>query len=151
MEMKREMNLARRLQVLAACPVLSGAPPEDLRLLAEMALCVRPARGEILFSAGDLADGVYVVASGRLGVLPAGEPEPTRMLGPVELLGEYGMAIDAVRTATVRAEEDSELLFVDYFRFRAYLLRCPESLFLLFQTAARRLFDLEHTRMAGET
>lgn len=147
METKPEMNLARRQQLLADCPVLSGAPAEDLRLLAEMALCVRLARGEILFCAGDFADGVYILASGRLGVLPAGGETVVRFLDRGDLLGEYGMAANASRTATVRAEEDSELLFVEYPRFRAFLIRCPESLFLLFQTAARRLFEMEHARI----
>lgn len=147
--MKHEMSVDRRLEVLASCPVLRGAPPGDLRLLAEMALSIRLARGDVLFSAGDSADGVYVVASGRLGILPRGGPGVVRAAGPGELLGEYGMVVESSRTATVRAEDDAELLFVDYARFRAFLLRCPESLFLLFRTAARRLAERESALPAG--
>lgn len=148
--MNHEMSVTRRVDALALCPVLRGAPRNDLRLLGEMTLALRVSRGATLFSEGETADGVYVIVSGRMGVLPPGRSSPTRVLGPGELLGEYGMAANTGRTATVRAEEDAELLFVDYPRFRAFLIQCPESLYLIFQTAARRLAEAERRGVGDE-
>jgi CRP-like cAMP-binding protein len=142
--MNNELSVAQRLDVLASCPVFHGAPHGDLRLLAEMALTVRLSKDQTLFEAGEHADGIYVIASGRLGVMTPGRSEIVRELGPGDLLGEYGMVVDAaVRTATVRTVKATELFFVDYPRFRAFLIQCPQSLFILFQTAARRLTELE--------
>lgn len=146
--MKNELSVAQRLDVLASCQVLKGAPRSDLRLLAEMALRARARKGEDLFEAGDPADGVYVVATGLLGVIPPGHADMVRELGPGELLGEYGLALDSRRTATARALDDTDLLFIDYRRFRAFLVQRPESLFVLFQTAVLRLSELEEKNKA---
>ncbi len=86
------------------------------------------------------------MADGKLGIFldPAGKP--VRILGPGELLGEYGMFIGLFRTATVRADSSAVLLSLDYQRFRAFLLQFPQSALVLMKIAVQRLVAAESAR-----
>jgi predicted acylesterase/phospholipase RssA/CRP-like cAMP-binding protein len=69
--------------------------------------------GEILFRDGEPGDALYVVISGRIRVLSAGQDgraEATAEVGRGELLGEMGVLTGAVRIATAKAIRDSELV-----------------------------------------
>lgn len=74
---------------------------------------------------------------------PAGHDQPVRTLGPGDLMGEYGMFVENVRTAAVRAQSDAALLSLDYNHFRAFLLHCPQATLALLQTAVGRLVEAE--------
>ena len=66
--------------------------------------------------AGDAPDDLYVVDSGRLGVVVADPPAgaaPPPDLGPGDLFGEIGLLRDIPRTATVTAATDVELTVID--------------------------------------
>ena len=69
--------------------------------------------GETLFAAGDTADTLYLLRSGRLGVFRQEDDQPSQMLGvvrPGEPVGEMAMLAGTKHTATVTALRDSELL-----------------------------------------
>ena len=53
------------------------------------------------------------------------------------------MVANKQRLATIRALTDTVLLSLDYERFRAFLLRFPEALFVLFETAVERLIEIQ--------
>ncbi len=143
------LGAADRLRALGACPVFARLPAEHLGVLAEMLGTERLAPGEVLFECGEAADRVFVVAAGSLGVFLPGRAEPVRALGPGELLGEYAMFANLVRTATVRAGSEAVLLSLDYRRFRAFLLRFPESALVLLGTAVERLVEAEARAGSG--
>ena len=70
--------------------------------------------GQTIFKAGDAADGLYIVGSGRIGVFfPSNSThnEPDIVLEKTQILGEMGV-IDTARMATARAIEDCTLVFV---------------------------------------
>ena len=140
------LTAAQRMQAISVCPVFSGVPARDLGVLAEMMQTERLRADELLFEQGEPSDRVYVVVSGTLaGILP-GRTEPVRRLGAGDLLGEYGMFADLVRTATVKAETEAVLLSLDYRRFRAFLSEFPESMFVLMSWAVHRLTALEREK-----
>ena len=137
------MKAAERISLLATCPVFTGAPPTELALLAEMMEFEYLHAGEILCAAGESADRVYIVASGRLSVVLPGSQTAVSQLGPAELLGEYGMFSNHARTATVQADMETILLSLDYIRFRAFLLRYPTATLVLLRTTVERLVRAE--------
>ena len=64
--------------------------------------------GEVLFEAGDPADGAYIVLAGRLTVeSPAGVT--LAQVGRGAVVGEFGLLEGRARAATVRARRDSNL------------------------------------------
>ncbi|WP_309628988.1 patatin-like phospholipase family protein [Brevundimonas sp.] len=69
--------------------------------------------GELLFSAGDEPDSLYLVRSGRLGVFRQDEDQPPQFLGvikPGEPVGEMALIAGAPHSASVVALRDSEIL-----------------------------------------
>lgn len=69
--------------------------------------------GELLFSAGDEPDSLYLVRSGRLGVFRQDDDQPPQFLGvikPGEPVGEMALIAGTRHTASVVALRDSEIL-----------------------------------------
>jgi CRP-like cAMP-binding protein len=136
-----------RLRAVGACPLFAGVPFTEQRLLAEMMRTERLRAGEALCHAGEPADSVYVIVAGTLQVYLPDAPEPLCSLSAGDLVGEYGLFAQLVRTATVRASTDAVLVSLDYPRFRAFLLRFPEATLALLKTTVARLLEAE--RRAG--
>lgn len=69
--------------------------------------------GEPLFAAGDEADSLYLLRSGRLGVFHRAEGQPPQFLGvirPGEPVGEMALIAGTPHSADVVALRDSEIL-----------------------------------------
>jgi predicted acylesterase/phospholipase RssA/CRP-like cAMP-binding protein len=73
-------------------------------------------RGDIVMLQGDPADGMYLVASGRLQVILESDngdtPSIISEVGPGHVVGEMALLTDGPRTATVVARRDSHILFM---------------------------------------
>jgi CRP-like cAMP-binding protein len=137
------MNAVQRAHVLSHSRVFAAVPRGDLAVLAEMMRIERFPAGSTVVEAGEAADRVYVVAEGSLSVFVRGSEQSVRQLRMGDVLGEYGMVASAVRTATVKADDEAVCLSLDYERFREYLVRFPEALWVLFEGAAKRLVEAE--------
>ena len=147
------LTTEQKRAALRACAVFGGMPGDEVGVLAEMMTTESLRPGETLFEAGEPSDRVFVVVTGRLEVFVGqlgqpGRAEAVRTLGPGDLLGEYGMFLGNVRTATIRAAASGPalLLGLDYQRFRSFLLVAPEATLVLLETAVRRLVELERDR-----
>jgi CRP-like cAMP-binding protein len=123
--------------------VFADVPRGDLAMLAELMRTETFGQGALVMEAGEVAECVYVVAEGGLSVYLSGADDPIRTLRPGDVLGEYGILAGSVRSATVRADEPSVLLSLEYERFREYLLRFPTALWVIFEDAVRRLLAAE--------
>ena len=81
--------------------------------------------GDIIFSKGDLADGLYVLLSGKANVyLPATNHTPKttlKKLSPGEYFGEYALFDGEPRSASVGAVTHIETLFLPTAAFAALL------------------------------
>ena len=86
---------------------------------------VRLAAQEWLFRAGDPADRLYFVVSGRLRVVVErdGEPRVARQVGPGAAIGELAILTDSPRSASVQAVRDTELLALGGEEFLTLLAR----------------------------
>ena len=104
-------ELAPKVELLERLGVFDGAPRQQLETLAAALQEVAVPAGTAVVTEGDQADAFYVVRSGTLAVLSAGERggEPARVntLGPGDYFGEIGLLERIPRTATVRAERDA--------------------------------------------
>ncbi|MFT3974321.1 MAG: FAD-dependent oxidoreductase [Amaricoccus sp.] len=94
--------------VLGRSTVQTGnKPPEGTKYLRYRA-------GDRVFEEGNRADGFYVVKSGRFELTwRDAEGKANRLeIGPDGHFGERALLVEGLRTGTVRAIEDSEVLFV---------------------------------------
>src|SRR5258708_36474450 len=94
------------------CADLAEVDPATLEALAAGAVHFSLPAGSLLFESGSTPDGVYLVASGRLGVKTLGISRLTAEIERSELVGETAWLLKEQRSATVLALRDSELLLL---------------------------------------
>ncbi len=102
--------------LLRATTLLKELQEEDLLRLATRAVTRRFRRGQVVFTEGETADTLLVVASGRLKVLTKaddGRDHVLNIVGPRETLGELNIVEGGTRSAGVEALEPSTALVLD--------------------------------------
>ncbi|HEV7359405.1 MAG TPA: patatin-like phospholipase family protein [Steroidobacteraceae bacterium] len=105
-------EMQRAIDWLRDCADLAGVDPVSLESLAAAAVYFSLPAGHLLFEAGSNPDGVYLLASGRLGVKTHLKAGLTAEIERGELVGEAGWLLGTQRSATVVALRDSELLLI---------------------------------------
>ncbi|HET6586045.1 MAG TPA: Npt1/Npt2 family nucleotide transporter [Nannocystaceae bacterium] len=109
----KELHMPSTLEkvlVLKSAPLFSRVPAEDLASLARMAESRIYSPGQTIVTEGELGDELYLVVYGRVTVARGGQRMTT--LGPGESFGEISVLDEGPRTATVTAEEQSEVLAI---------------------------------------
>ncbi|WP_051257263.1 patatin-like phospholipase family protein [Brevundimonas aveniformis] len=87
--------------------------------------------GEVLFQAGDPADTLYLVRSGRLGVFRREDGKDTDFVGVVtsgQPVGEMSLVAGTAHTSTVVALRDTEILALPRDAFFAAARKTPDIL-----------------------
>ena len=131
---------ARRVRLLKKSEVFAEIEERELALLATMFDRRALAAGEILCRAGEEANEVYVVAAGGIAVRGSNGKATVATAGPGTVIGEYGLvAPDARRTATLRATAPTEVLSLDYPRFRQFVLAFPQCALAMLGVTVERL------------
>lgn len=129
-----------RLLMLKHCRIFAAVPLEDLRVVAEQLRDEAYVAGEEVFCRGDVADRMYLVLSGRIGiVLDAEGRHVASTLGEGEAFGEMGLFDRQPRSATARVLEDAELLSLDREKLHDLLLSYPHIALGLLQGMSLRL------------
>lgn len=129
---------------LQRAPIFSDLDSTSLGAVeAQLSLQVLPG-GTPLFRQGDVADSVYVVASGCLGVFrhqeEGGTEEPTLLaeITPGNIVGEMSLLSHTQRTRSVAALRDSEVWRLGKDSFETLTMRHPEVLPSMMRTLAIR-------------
>ena len=144
-------DMRRAIDCLRDCADLAEVDTATLEALADGAVHFSLPAGNLLFESGSTPDGVYLVASGRLGVKTPGNARLTAEIGRSELVGEAGWLLKEQRSATVFALRDSELLLVPNALLDATAAHSTHFSLALARLCARRLRrsnrqDLGHKR-----
>jgi CRP-like cAMP-binding protein len=136
-----QAEISARMRVLQRSAVFESVAAADLRILATLFQRLELADGEVLCRAGERADSVFAVASGEIDVYLPDTGSPVARRHPGDIVGEYGMFLSAVRSATLRAAGPSSVLRLDYEHFKRFLLAFPQSMFTLLGELVRRSQD----------
>jgi CRP-like cAMP-binding protein len=96
--------------------------------------------GEVLFTAGDAADGGYIIQEGALRlVLPGADPaDADIVVGPGTLLGELALVTETKRPVTATAIEPSTVMRISRSLFRKVLEGFPDAARLMRDRVAAR-------------
>jgi NTE family protein len=132
-------EMRRAIDCLRDCADLAGVDPATLEALAAGAVHFSLPAGSVLFESGTTPDGVYLLASGRLGVKTPGNTRLTAEIERSELVGEAGWLLKVERSATVFALRDSELLLVPVRVLDAVAAQSTDFSLALARLCARRL------------
>jgi NTE family protein len=132
-------EMRRAIDCLRDCADLAEVDSATLEALAAGAVHFSLPAGSLLFESGSTPDGVYLVASGRLGVKTPGNARLTAEIERSELVGEAGWLLKEQRSATVVALRDSELLLVPNALLDAVAAQSTHFSLALARLCARRL------------
>ena len=134
------------LVVLRNVPLFSGLEESELERLARVAGRRRVGRGEQGVRAGETADALLIMLTGRAKVTHFDEEGREVILawvGPGEFFGEMGLIDDSPRSANVIAVENCELMVLGKQEFQ----RCMQDNFQvaqkLMQILVRRLREAD--------
>jgi NTE family protein len=105
-------EMRRAIDCLRDCAELAEVDTATLEALAAGAVHFSLPAGSLLFESDSTPDGVYLVASGRLGVKTPGSTRLTAEIERGELVGEAGWLLNEQRSAAVVALRDSEMLLL---------------------------------------
>lgn len=98
------------------------------------------AAGEIVFKRGDISDGGYVIASGRIALYEGDTAAaPALLAGPGVLIGELALISVTERPASAIAVEASSLLQISRGSFKRILQEYPLSAERLRERVSSRL------------
>jgi CRP-like cAMP-binding protein len=128
------MTIEDDIAFLQRIPILRPLGSSALRIIAIGAESSRVEAGQVLFKAGETADGAYIVQHGSFSLEPDRAGESEIIAGPGTLLGESALLTETKRRATATARELSMVLRISRGMFVKMLEGYPD--------AAHRLRDL---------
>jgi small-conductance mechanosensitive channel/CRP-like cAMP-binding protein len=134
----------RRERALRSLPLFAELLDDDVRRLADLSQTRLFAPHEVVVREGDPAHEMFVVLRGRLTVSvhrPDVNTVGVSEIGPNEIFGEMALLTGANRSATVRADEECELLVIAADTFRGLLAASPD--------LAERVHALSRARKAN--
>jgi CRP-like cAMP-binding protein len=149
-EQRSATDTAVALAALDATPLFVSVPTEVKEEMSRAAEIQLWDRGERIFEQGSAADACFIVSRGRLGVyVSEGDAEiHVAALQAGDLFGEMSLLTGGTRWATVRAEEDAELVRIDVSALNSALSRFPDLVQSLAETVAARRDELEEARQS---
>ena len=144
MSILQTVSLLERILLLREIPIFAELPPEDLKLIAEIAREEWYPRDTDLFRQGDEGNTMFIIVEGRLRVLTSknGVEQELAQRGPGELIGEMAIIESAPRSATLGAQTDARVLVIDGDTFKGILHERPDVSFAVLRSMSRRLREM---------
>ncbi len=139
------MNAA---DVLNKVPLFSLMKEPDLERIANLARRHLYQGGETIIREGDRDGRLFVIVSGEVEVIKGmgGKKERrVRTLGPLNYFGEMALIDDLVRSASVVAKEETEVLILDQWELRQEIEKYPTMALELLQMLSQRIRAIEKT------
>lgn len=129
--------------VLQESIVLKNLKYSEAKKIILLGSIRKASAGEHIFHQGDKGEEMYLILSGGVKIFAECEGE-TKLLNTLEageLFGEMALLGEGVRTASVHAETDVELLRIDYNALERVRRRNPKISAKLYMNIARILSD----------
>ena len=129
-------------ETLAQVPLFSQLSHKDLKRLAKGTVSRRSSKGEVIVKEGERAVAFYLILSGHVEVVKGADgasPRVLSTLGPGDFFGEMALLDGYMRSASVRALEDTECLELWRWDFRYELHRSPSIAVEMLPDLSRRL------------
>ncbi|HUY87623.1 MAG TPA: cyclic nucleotide-binding and patatin-like phospholipase domain-containing protein [Pirellulales bacterium] len=129
-------------RLLRYSPLCQGLDNAQIRYLIDALRPVSFVAGDVILRQGEPGQSMYVIAAGRVRVTLSQAGAPQRLLeilGPGDHFGDMALLGENVRSATITAAVDSQLLELDRERFNRLLLTAPAFAANLSRVLERRL------------
>ena len=130
------------VDALSKVSLFSLMRKRDLKRIARLSRHHSLKKGDVVVHEGDRDGRLFVILTGGVDVIKGMgslKEKHLRQLGPTHYFGEMALLDAHVRTASVVAAEDTELLSLDEWNVREEIARYPLIAIELLQSMARRL------------
>lgn len=127
-------ELQDRVDMMLRSPIFETIPQGDLTVLASIFERMDVGDGHVFCHAGDPAASVFAVMCGAIDVTLPGAELPVARKRRGDVVGEYGMFLPK-RSATLTAHGATQVLQLDYVKFRKFLMVFPDAMMVLFGQA----------------
>ncbi len=131
-------------EILRRIELTHGLTDTELEALAQLFHAKHVKKDQIIFREGDPSEDLYIIDRGRVGihiysVSKPGTTEKIATLRDRDIFGEFSMIDGSTRSATVIAEEDTDLIFVDHLAFHRFLDANEHVGYVIFRNLAKIL------------
>ena len=136
------MSLDRRIDILMKSPWFKNLPRAALAELAERAVERQVPQGQILFTANEPAEGLYIVLSGSVRAFREnieGREQTIHVERTGGILAEVAVFDGGPFPSNTIADEDSEVLFLATEDARRFMLLHPEAALAALANLAKKL------------
>ncbi len=137
-----------KTDVLSKVSLFSEMKKSDLEMIAKLAQNERFQAGDTIIREGDRDGRLFVVVSGEVDVIKGlgkRNERYVRSLGPLTYFGEMALIDDLVRSASIVAREQTEVLILDQWTLRQEIERYPAMAFELMRMLSQRIRAIEKT------
>ncbi|NLE26430.1 MAG: Crp/Fnr family transcriptional regulator [Clostridiaceae bacterium] len=126
--------------------------------MAEIVETIKPGiykKGEIIYSAGDQSDSLYIVNKGRIRIYrlsESGKEQLVRILAAGDFTGELALFSESTHESYAQAMEDTEVCMINRRDLQGFLMRYPSISLKILSEFSRRLekSELQTTRVSTE-
>lgn len=133
--------------VLRSSKLFSGMLAAELQALEQTAQLKAYKAGRTIFQEGDPGDGVYIVVEGRVQITSLVGQDKRSVLttfGPGDFFGEMAVLDEQPRSATVTAEVDTQVYFINREDMLKILARSPSLAVSLMKEFSTRMREFNH-------
>jgi len=133
-------------EILSKIALFSLMKKRDLKRLSKLTQRHRYEKGDVIVREGARDGRLFIVVSGEVAVVKdLGGPSEVflRELRSGTYFGEMALIDDYVRTASVVARVDTEVISLDQWNFRDEIKKYPSVAIELLQTLSRRIRAIE--------
>ena len=138
--------MVNEVDFLCKVSIFSLMKKEDLERLAKQTQHHFFHKGEVIIREGGRDRRLFIIISGEVEVikgLGSKNERHLRTLGPHSYFGEMSLIDDLVRSASVVAKGDTQILSLDQWNLRKEIEKYPVMAFELLQMLSRRIRTIE--------
>ncbi len=128
---RRRQDTKALIELLSRVSIVRHLPPAGIEALLASIRPRKVAKGALVFRAGDPGDALFIVSRGRVDVVshaPDQDPSSGKSvatMGAGDVFGEMALLSGGVRTASIRAIDDLELLEISKEEFDHHIRHDP--------------------------
>lgn len=121
------MALEKMIEVLGEVEFFQNFSQDQIKLVAFVSDFRQIAAGELLVQEGDVAEGAFILVSGKLITEHEGGTHQGSLIDqPGALIGDMALLASTPRAASIRAQSDCEVVFVPRTHFKKLIQTYPE-------------------------
>lgn len=133
-------------EILSQVSLFSLVKKRDLKRIAKLANHHSFKKGDVIIREGTRDGRLFIIISGQVEIikdLHGPGKETLRMFGANSYFGEMALIDDYIRTASVVAVKDTDVLTLDQWNIREEIKKYPSIAIELLQTLGRRIRAFE--------